>query len=39
MESIDDDLTPGTALALVQSFLPNEWKNIDPKDVSLKVIQ
>ena len=32
------DLTPVTALALVQPFFPNEWGKITGKDVTVKTI-
>lgn len=32
------DLTPESALALVQPFFPNEWSKVAAKDVTLRKI-
>lgn len=32
------DLTPASALAIIQPFFPNEWGTLTAKDVTLKPI-
>lgn len=36
--TMDQELTPESALALVQPFFSNEWSKIGPKDVTLRII-
>lgn len=32
------ELTPESALALVQPFFPKVWSKVNPKDVTLKIL-